>query len=1102
MGVCVAAGVFLQAFGSGAMAATPAPAWNIHSVAQPTNFSAGDTADCESNPEGVPPGPAPCDTYRVVVRNVGGAASSGPVTITDALPSEGFTVRFVKGIELQEGLVEANPMECSSEPYSSPVTCSYSSPVPPDGVLIMSVNVSVAPGLPREVLNAATVEGGGAISMSTSEPSTSENGVNGTSETRFGIADFGISVNGVDGRADENAADHPFGILTNLDLNSIKVTLPAEGLKYGPPQEPKNVAVYLPPGFIGDPQAVEQCTPASLVLSTYQAGCPRGSIVGTVTVDLHGEFLNTGVRELAATSLYNLTPEAGYPAEFGFTYLGIPVFMYASLVHRGSEYMIRVSAHGIPEEELVGFSLEFFGNPSEKVHNSVFPAAFLTNPSRCSAGPLNARVELDSWEEPNNWVSAESTVYQNLTGCNLLQFNPELTVSPEVTKNDTPSNYEVDLRVPQALNSFASLASPDLKDAVVVLPEGLNISPSAANGLVGCAATGPNGIDIPSGVHNPATAEEGEAIGADSLSHLTPGNCPTKSRVGEVEISTPLLSAPLKGSVYVAQPSCGVCTEADAEEGRMVGLYIEAEGFGVVLKLAGKVEVGGYGPHSQAVGIKPGQLRTTFTENPQLPVEDVKLRINGGQRSSLSNPQTCGRATTVSAIVPWSYAETPTANPSSFFNVNGCSGSPGFAPGFTAGTVTPLAGGFSPFTLTLTRKDGDQNLGGVSVQMPPGLAGMLAKVPLCGEPAAQQGSCPEASRIGTVSAAAGAGSEPLWLSGPVYLTGPYNGAPFGLSIVVPAVAGPFNLGNVVERASINVDVHTAQVTTTSGPLQQSRDGIPFRLKAINVTVDRPEFIFNPTDCSQLGIRGTVAGVMPNGLSGTSVPVSNQFAVTGCKNLPFKPSFRASTKAFHSRKNGAGLHVSVGSATGQANIREVKVELPRVLPSRLSTLKLACTEKVFEANPAACPKGSRVGTAVAHTPVLSVPLTGPAYFVSHGSAKFPELVVVLQGEGVTVILNGETFISKSGITRSTFRTVPDVPVTKFDLELPTGPTSALAGTANLCKNKLVMPTTIKGQNGAIVKQSTKVSVSGCPKAKKKRKPIKGKRGGKFKTQKKK
>jgi hypothetical protein len=638
---------------------------------------------------------------------------------------------------------------------------------------------------------------------------------------------------------------------------------------------------------------------------------------------------------------------------------------------------------------------------------------------------------------------------------------------------------------------IASRASAaEVRAASVTMPNGLSISPAAANDLVGCKARAPEGIEIPTGKGNggeglhPDEAGEGEEIGADGLSHLAPGHCPSGSEIGEVEVKTPVLSEPLKGHVYVAEPQCGgpgqkECTESSATNGELYGLYLEVAGSGVIIKLKG----------TASVDPKTGQITTTFKENPQFPFEELKIKLNGGPRAPLANPQTCGTATTTSLLEPWSHqpgpgeAEgTPDATPSSSFDVTGCKSPMGFAPGFEAGTTLPVAAGYSPFTMTLKRNDGEQDLAGLTLSMPPGLAGAVSSVPLCPEPQAQAGTCSDASRIGTVHAAAGAGSEPLWLEGPVYLTGPYKGAPFGLSVVVPATAGPFNLGNVIERAAIYVDPHTAQVTVVSDPFPQIRDGVPFRLKELNVTVDRKSFMFNPTSCEQLHVGGTVSADMPDGSAGATAPVSNNFAVAGCRNLPFKPKFSASTSAKTSRTNGASLHVSLlypkAPFGTQANIAKVHVELPKALPSRLSTLNHACLDSVFNQNPASCPAQSRVGYAKAVTPVLPVPLEGPAYFVSHGGQKFPELVMVLQGYGITLYLEGETFISKAGITSSTFKSVPDVPVSSFELTLPQGTNSALAANKDLCTAPLPMPTTITAQNGAVIKQSTKIAVQGC------------------------
>jgi hypothetical protein len=382
---------------------------------------------------------------------------------------------------------------------------------------------------------------------------------------------------------------------------------------------------------------------------------------------------------------------------------------------------------------------------------------------------------------------------------------------------------------------------------------------------------------------------------------------------------------------------------------------------------------------------------------------------------------------------------------------------------------------------TITRPDGDQPLGAVSVTPPLGLLGILSQVPLCTGAQAAQVACPAASLVGHVTAVAGPGPDPVTVSGgQVFLTGPYKGAPFGLLIVVPAVAGPFDLGNVAVRATINADPHTARITIVSDPLPTILQGIPLDVRAINVSVDRPNFIFNPTSCSPLSSSATIASS-----EGASSTLSSRFQAADCASLAFRPRFTVSTQALTSHGSGASLKVALSMAGGQANIAKVAVKLPVQLPSRLTTLRQACVAAVFEANPASCPAGSVVGSATAVTPVLPVPVSGPAYLVSHGGEAFPDLVVVLQGDGVTLDLVGNTSITH-GITASTFASVPDAPVSSFELRLPEGPHSVLGSNlpakarGSLCSSKLVMPTTFTAQNGAVVTQSTRIAVTGCPK----------------------
>ncbi|MHB1808879.1 MAG: hypothetical protein ACYCU0_06245 [Solirubrobacteraceae bacterium] len=560
-----------------------------------------------------------------------------------------------------------------------------------------------------------------------------------------------------------------------------------------------------------------------------------------------------------------------------------------------------------------------------------------------------------------------------------------------------------------------------------------------------------------------------------------PAACPPASKLGTVEIKTPLLEKPLPGAVYLATPY-------ENPFDSLLALYIAVHDpvSGVVVKLAGHVEANPV----------DGQLTATFDENPQLPFEDLELKFREGPRAPLATPRACGGYTTTSVFEPWSHlaqgeAGTPDASPTSGLQITSspsgsCAAGPGFAPSLAAGTSDNVAASFSPFVLRLQRNDGEQAFKSVSTTLPKGLTGEIANVPRCGEAQADAGTCPASTQIGHVDVQAGVGATPLSLpeagraEDPVYLTGPYDGAPFGLAIVVHAEAGPFNLGVVVVRAKIEVDPHTAQVTIStpaSGPYSMPTflKGIPVDLRTIEVTVNRPDFILNPTSCEPASVTGTIGAA-----EGATAAVSSRYQGAGCQSLAFAPKLTAWTQAKSSRRAGASLAVRVRyPRAGEANIAKVKVQLPKKLPTREETLKYACTEAQFAANPAGCPEAARVGSAIAVTPILATPLAGPVYFVSHAAAKFPELVAVLQGEGVTIDLSGETYISPKGITTSTFASVPDEPISSFEMSFPEGPYSAVTALgANLCHDKLLMPTTITAQNGAVIRQTTHIAIRGC------------------------
>ena len=815
--------------------------------------------------------------------------------------------------------------------------------------------------------------------------------------------------------------------------------------------------------------------------------CPADTEVGNVTLQIINSSDVTSSLDPSSSfplsPLYNLVPERGYPAEFGFSVGQLfQVHLFASVVHIAAGYVLRVTSPDNlsdlvePTQKggaLASITLTLFGDPeaedgganSQSAGN--LPMPYYTNPSDCSGPPPTATVHVDTWTQqgtynadgtPNfsdpNWLEAKSGL-PRMAGCELLQFDPSLTAAVEATQADSPTGLTTHLSIPQAPNNDFSLATSDLKSATVALPAGLALSPSAADGLQACS--------------DAQWAEES----------TQPAACPEASQVGTVVAHTPELGEPLEGQVFLGTPNCSPCTLADAQNGSLVRLFMQlrAPNSGIVLKV----------PGTTAVDPATGALTASFPEGPQQPFGDLTLTLKGGPRAPLATPQTCGTFTTNTNLTPWSAPESgpPALSPSTFEIASNCN--PGFSPSAVGGMTNNQAGAFSPLVLTVSRTDQEQDLSGVSVTTPPGLLGILRGVERCPEPQAAQGTCGANSLIGHASALAGAGSHPYYVQGgQVFLTGPYKGAPFGLSVVVSAVAGPFNLGNIVVRAAVSVDPHTAQITVVSDPIPSMVDGIPLQVKTVNVAIDRSHFMFNPTNCEPLSVGGTLTSTQ-----GASANVSSHFQAANCAALPYKPVFNVSTQAHTSKHEGASLTVKGTFPAGNANTRSVAVVLPKQLPARLTTIQQACPEATFAANPASCPAGSNIGIATATTPILATPVSGPAYLVSHGGAAFPDVVAILQGEGVTVDLVGSVNIKK-GITSSDFATVPDAPISNFTLMLPEGPHSGLTAVlpasakGSLCGTSLTMPFTITGQNGAVVKQNEKIAVTGCPAPKKKAK----------------
>jgi hypothetical protein len=1052
------------------------PAWRLSSTLVPSHLAPGSQGQ-----------------IILMLTNLGDekavASSSEPVKLSVQLPA-GLTATEMSVDLAQElfGHVEMGP-SCEL----ATLTCTAEGgAVYPYSTLMVTLDVSAAANAGSGSVK-LTASGGGASPVSAVEPLSI-----GPEPVKFGVDRLEqLPLNG-DGSFDTQAGSHPFQFVTTLQLNS-DFEKGASFLTEGPsqPAMPKELRFNLPPGLVGNPSALPQC-PLSKFQPVNNPGglseCPSNTVIGVASVmlSLEGTPLGEQITQPfdVVGPLYNLTPSVGEPARFGFVVIpgtgsNVPVYLDAS-VRTGGDYGVTVSVHNISQEiPFFASQVTFWGVPANSRHDTsrgeclgpqqretgcslpgqqdVTP--FLTLPTSCTgaSNPFTTNVEAASWQEPSVFTPGSQGEYRlndgaghlfGMDGCNRLAFEPSINVTPDGQQAGTPTGLTVGVHVAQqaSLNPNG-LADSTVKDTTVTLPAGLALNAAAADGLESCS-------------------EAQAALSADVAA-----SCPDASKVGTVEINSPLLPNALTGGAYLA-------AQNQNPFGSLVALYIVAQDpvSGTLIKLAGEVTL------DQATG----QLVSTFDNTPQLPFENLRLHFYGGERAPLSTPPRCGTYTTEAKFTPWSGNE-PVNTTSVFKVTSGPNGSacPGaslpFSPSLAAGSPNINAGAFSPLDTTIDREDGNQDIQQVTLHMAPGMSGILAGVPLCPEAQANAGTCSQASLIGTTVVSVGLGNDPYSVTGgQVFLTEKYQGAPFGLSIVNPANAGPFHLGNVIVRAKIEINPTTAALTIKTGEIPHIIDGIPLQIKHVNVTIDRPGFTFNPTNCNPMSITGTIGSV-----EGGSSPVQVPFQVTNCAALKFAPKFQVSTSGKTSKAKGASLTVKLsypaGSQGTEANIARVKVELPKQLPSQLKTLQKACLASVFEANPAGCPAESIVGHATVHTPLLPVPLEGPAYFVSHGGEEFPDLTLVLQGYGVTVQLVGSTFISKAGITSSTFKATPDVPFNAFELTLPQGKYAALTtyshATAggSLCGQSLMMPTEFRAQNGAEIHQNTPITVTGCPAA---------------------
>ena len=817
----------------------------------------------------------------------------------------------------------------------------------------------------------------------------------------------------------------------------------------------KNARVEFPAGFIGNPHAVAECSAQQFLVDR----CPVDSQVGLAKPDV---LLADGCCAIPGWApVYNLVPEPGQAGLLGFKgyYFNFPIFTVLSARTggegpHGSDYGLNAEVRGITRLfGLVRFKQIIWGVPASPVHDEWrfqkgggFPSGtptasnlserpYLSMPTSC-LGPLKSTLVSIAYD---HGVHEREADWPETTGCDQLGFNPSLAANPSTVQADTPSGLDVKLKVPQK-ESPVTPSDSEIRAVKVTMPEGFSVNPSAADGKSSCS--------------------DAEA----NFKSQDAARCPEFSKVGTLSLDSWALPEPIAGGIYLGEP----------KPGDRYRLIITADGFGTHVKL----------PGSAHPDPRTGQLTVVFENLPQAPLTEFDMHFFGSERGLLATPERCGTYPVQSEFVPWA-GNLPNQYSTQFFTIDsGPGGSPcpgaarPFSPGFRAVGASNGAGSHSPLSIYLTRADGDQNLDTISVKTPPGFTATLKGVPYCpvatlaatadpshsGRDEQAAPLCPSASQVGVSSAGAGAGSRPYYAPGKVYLAGPYKGAPLSLAVVTPAVSGPYDLGNVVNRVALRVNPVTAQVTAVSDPLPQILEGIPLRLRSVLIDLDRKGFALNPTSCRPFGVEGLLTGT--EGATGTG---STHFQAANCDALDFSPKLTTTLRGATKRTGYPALKAVLTQKAGESNIRRAVVSLPHSEFLEQSHIGTICTRVQFAAD--ACPAASVYGRARVVTPILDQPLEGPVYLRS-SNHPLPDLVAALKGpasQPIEIELSGRIDTDKTGGIRTTFDAVPDAPVSRFVLEMKGGKKGLLVNSDNLCRRKHFVNAKILGQSGARANQ---------------------------------
>jgi hypothetical protein len=1010
-------------------------------------------------------------TLGIFFQNIGGAASSGPITLTGSLPSGVLLNGAAKGVE--------GGWSCSNSGDSKSFTCTYPNSVLAGVALATPTHPLIAePGALGALGDVhVNVEGGGAVKPASFEfPLT-------ISETPAlpGFQAFTAGAYDEEGKQDARAGGHPYiatsGILANVIRNPQGELIPAGDFR--------NIKVALPPGFLGNPTATPTCpAKTSDTVGVFgKTNCPMSSIVGFAQ-----PATNFGGFNLLTSNepVVNVEAPFGFPAEFKFN-VSEEVIHVTSKLRSDDDYGLDVESANTPTLlKIFGTFFTFWGNPASSTHNAQrcksqfecgFPGAatetaFLTSPTNCSEeahSPPVTTLTTNTWQHPEI-VGSSSIQLPPVTGCENLHFESEFTFNPTEGSGgslpaDSPSGFGTELTVPsEGLTDLTKLTTPEAKTTVIKFPTGVTLNPSAAGGLEACseAQIGFKGSNF--AMPNPIRFTN------------EPNTCPESSKIGTLEIKTPLLEEPLHGDLYLAR-------QTENPFGGLFAVYlvIEDARHGITIKLPGQTE-----PDPQT-----GQIIATFDDLPQLPFESLKLAFKGGSRSIFATPETCGKYVTTTVNTPWSAPESGAAfetnEKGQGFTVDSapgggaCAATPGARPfnlGMSAGSAGTQAGAHSPFSIRITRPDGAQEISSLDIVTPTGLTATLAGVPYCpdaaiaaaagrtGKEEQANPSCPAASQVGTTEVGAGAGSAPFYTPGRLYLAGPYKGAPLSIVAITPALAGPFDLGNVVVRTALFVNPETTQITAKSDPLPEFLKGVQLRIRDVRINLDRSDFTLNPTSCDPKSV-----GVTVHGNSGAVANLSSRFQVGNCSALPFEPDLKLKVIGKTGRNAKPALRAELTAKPGEANIATAQVNLPHSEFLEQNHIKTVCTRVQFaegDGNGSACPAGSVYGHATAWSPLLEKPLEGNVYLRSNGGErKLPDLVAALDGQ-VDIALWGKVDSGPNHGIRNTFEVVPDAPVSRFVLQMNGGRKGLLVNSENLCSPKAQRKAIVRltGQNGKV------------------------------------